>query len=40
MVLFQPSAGRVAAMVAGTRALVDAVLACGAAGAPLDAAMA
>ena len=40
LVLFRPSAGRVAAMVAGTRALVDAVLACGAAGAPLDAALA
>ena len=39
LVLFRPAAGRVAAMVAGTQALVDAVKASGMAGAALDIAM-
>ena len=39
LVVFRPAAGRVAAMVAGTQALVDAVKASGMAGAALDIAM-
>lgn len=40
LVIFQPASGRVAAMVAGKQALIDAIRANGMVGAPLDIQMA
>ena len=40
LVIFQPASGRVAAMVAGKQALIDAIRANGMVGAPLDIKMA